>query len=72
MYSPDGSGFSVDLSKLGSEGGRITAQWFDPREGVFRKTADDPERIPEQAFDPPGVPAADNDWVLVLSASTAN
>ncbi len=68
----DGSGFSVDVSKLGSEGDRITAQWFDPREDVYRKLADDSERLSEQAFDPPGAPGADNDWILVLSAAAAD
>ena len=56
-----GSGFSVDLSKLGGEGAEITAQWFDPREGVQQTKASKLKRDSGQAFDPPGTPAPDND-----------
>ena len=66
VYSVDGSSFSVDLSKLGGEGDEIAAQWFDPRQGACRASDSDLERIPHQAFDPPGTPTVDNDWVLVL------
>ena len=61
VYSADGSGFSVDLSKLGGEGAEITAQWFDPREGVQQTKASKLKRDSGQAFDPPGTPAPDND-----------
>ncbi len=37
VYSAGGSGFSVDLTRLGGEGGEITAQWFDPREGIHSR-----------------------------------
>jgi len=68
IYSADGSSFSVDLNRLGGKGNRISTQWFDPREGSYQAVAGPHDRVTSQAFDPPGSPAADNDWVLVLHA----
>ena len=72
VYSADGSDFALDLTKLGRDGDNIVAQWFDPREGVYHSMAKNPQRIFNQAFDPPGTPAPDNDWVLVLCTSSMN
>lgn len=66
VYSADGSGFSVNLAKLGGEGDKIAAQWFDPREGTYRETTGPHDRATSQVFVPPGSPAPGNDWVLVL------
>ena len=71
VYSADGSGFSVDLTKLGGEGDEIAARWFNPREGGYQGATGPHDRIASQAFVPPGSPAADNDWVLVLHVSSA-
>ena len=68
VYSADGSAFSVDLSRLGTGVAKVSAQWFDPREGTYQAAIGPYNRVIGQAFDPPGVPAADNDWILVLSA----
>ena len=65
------SGFSVDVTKLGGAGKELAAQWFDPGEGVYQPNAGKLRRGSNQAFDPPGTPAPDNDWGLVLSASSA-
>jgi hypothetical protein len=69
VYSANGSAFSVDLSRLGSDRTKIAAQWFDPREATWLAAGGPYDRVPNQRFTPPGSPAADNDWVLVLSAS---
>jgi hypothetical protein len=72
VYSANGSDFSLDLTKLGRDEDSIAAQWFDPREGVYHPMAKNLKRIYNQAFDPPGIPASHNDWVLVLYASSIN
>ena len=69
IYSANGSTFSIDLSRLGSEGVKISSQWFDPREATYQAAGGPCDRVTSQAFDPPGSPAADNDWILVLSAA---
>ena len=69
VYSADGDGFSINLSKLGTEGDAIIAQWFDPREGVYHKIEETYERKMNQRFNPPETRTANNDWVLVLCAS---
>lgn len=68
VYSANGSTFSVDLGRLGGKGVKISAQWFDPREGTYQAASGPYDRVTNQAFDPPGASAPDNDWILVLSA----
>ncbi len=71
IYSADGSSFSVDLTRLGSRGEAIKAKWFNPRTGDYQATGGPYDRVTRQSFDPPGSPAADNDWILVLHVSSA-
>ncbi|MEA3224652.1 MAG: glycoside hydrolase family 140 protein [Planctomycetota bacterium] len=68
VYSADGSNFSVDLTRLGSKGKAIEAKWFNPRTGMYQEAGGPYDRATSQSFDPPGSPAADNDWILVLLA----
>lgn len=68
VYSADGSDFSVDLTRLGGEGKAIEAKWFNPRMGNYQGTGGPYNRVTRHSFDPPGSPAADNDWILVLLA----
>jgi len=71
VYSADGSDFSVDLTKLGGKGKAIKAKWFNPRTGNYQGTGGSYDWGTSQSFDPPGSPAADNDWILVLHVSSA-
>jgi hypothetical protein len=43
----------------------ISANWFDPRTGIFSNITDLKEGE-NLIFDPPEKPELDNDWVLVL------
>jgi len=66
VYTPRGGSFSVDLSTM--QGPRFTAQWFDPRTGEVQ-SFEKVEGNHRQAFNPPGEPAAGNDWILILTCS---
>ena len=65
VYSTQGDTFTLDLSKLA--GTRVSAQWFNPREGTYQPLGTF-DKTTAQVFDPPGEPGPDNDWLLVLDA----
>jgi hypothetical protein len=78
VYAADGSEFAVQMSKL--KGPSARAYWYNPRNGQWH--ANGTERAapvpfaniqsgagaPNHQFDPPGVAAEGNDWVLTLKA----
>ena len=66
IYSSNGSNFSVDLTRLGSDGEKIKAQWFNPRTGDYQGAGGPYDRITSQSFDPPGSPSSGNDWILTM------
>lgn len=63
VYSYTGKNFSVDLSKLGFT--PSTVSWFSPAMGVTTS-----QQLGSGSkmlwVDPPGEPAASNDWVLII------
>lgn len=59
VYSPDGGGFTVDLTVL--SGTAVDAYWYDPRTGEATAIPD-VGRGASVRFQPPG----DEDWVLVV------
>lgn len=65
VYTTDGSSFTLDLSKLSEA--TVSAQWFDPRQGIYRSLGTFPVAS-SQTFDPPGDKSPGNDWLLVLNA----
>jgi hypothetical protein len=80
IYSTCGHGFEVRLDLLAK--GVLNAYWYNPRTGSWHcDGAESPVRRPFATqircggacapcfFAPPGVPAADNDWVLLLAAA---
>jgi hypothetical protein len=79
IYSANGRDIPVRMERLA--GPVLSAAWFNPRNGRWRigeRETDEPvpflDRIPGgpgapvHVFDPPGVAAPGNDWVLVLRA----
>lgn len=62
-YAPKGNTFSVNTNALT---GTIRARWFNPRTGAYTSIADPLTKSASTSFDPPGSPAVDNDYVLVL------
>lgn len=65
VYTYTGNNFSIDISKLGFTVKR--SQWFNPATG--KKQAADFRRTAQLlTFDPPGNPANENDWVLILES----
>lgn len=63
VYSTQGDSFSLDLSGLSSNS--LKAQWFDPQDGAYYEVGALTGDV-NVTFDPPGTPAAGNDWVLVV------
>ena len=67
IYSANGRNIRVKMSLLA--GPTKTAQWFDPRSGIWSSAGAD---VPSGSgaaiaeFDPPGSPANGNDFILVL------
>ena len=64
----------MDLSGLT---GRLNAYWFNPRNGLWWVSGTETEKMTpfkkeikagsgSLQFDPPGIPAEENDWVLML------
>jgi hypothetical protein len=57
--------------RLGTiSGRRVKAAWYSPRDGRTVPAGTFANRG-ERRFDPPGEPAAGNDWVLVLDDAAA-
>lgn len=66
-YTYTGRPFTLDLAPVP---GRFSANWLSPRDGQ-RIEIGTVDEASEARFEPPGGPAPGNDWVLVLSASSA-
>jgi len=69
-YTPLGGPLAVRLDRLrgstpGDGGDSVRAHWFDPRRGVAAAIGVFPA-TGVHTFDPPGIEARGNDWVLVL------
>ncbi|MCD6345809.1 MAG: DUF4038 domain-containing protein, partial [Bacteroidales bacterium] len=75
VYSANGREIALDLSIL--RAGRLSACWFNPRNGKYRVSDKEFNTLtPFQTdiisgtgsviFDPPGDPGNNNDWVLIL------
>lgn len=65
VYTSKGNTFSLDtITDLGS--GSLNAEWFNPRTGVTTSlgTITSGESV---SFNPPGSPAVDNDYVLIVT-----
>ncbi len=68
VYAPVGRAFRVRLDKL--SGSRVTAWWFNPRNGQSTRIGEF-EKQGEREFVPPE-PGEASDWVLVLDDSSRN
>jgi hypothetical protein len=67
VYSPYGATIRVHGGKLGC--GKLTATWFNPRDGATQALGESAAGGP-LAFDPPDGEARGNDWVLMLDWPT--
>jgi len=66
-YTPVGQPVGIHLSKLkGSQDLRVKAQWYDPRNGVWKAIGEYPNKGTHE-FAPP-TRGDQSDWVLVLDA----
>ena len=63
IYAPCGDSFTVNLGKI--SGSIVKAYWFDVRTGAVTYI-DSYANSGTQAFDPPGLAAAGNDYILLL------
>jgi hypothetical protein len=74
VYLPAGTKkVEVNTSKV--SGAKLTAWWYSPRDGkVAESITFDNGPSSGRAFEIPdiGVPAADNDWVLVIDDASKN
>jgi hypothetical protein len=68
VYAPTSRTMTLDLTRMA---GPVTAEWYDPTNGVFSSSAGSPfPNSAGQTFTPPGANSAgDPDWVLVLTAA---
>ena len=68
LYLPDTRNVTVDLGRLRGE--RVTASWYDPRDGrLVAASAAPPPAAGRHVFTPPSSQSApDTDWVLLLKA----
>lgn len=64
IYSPAGKSFRVRLNKL--IGGKIRAQWFDPRTGAL-SAAGEFDLVEDQEFQP-ATSGRGEDWLLIVQA----
>ncbi len=62
-YTYSGKPFRIRLGAI--SGARVTASWYNPREGSARLIGTLANQG-ERAFTPPGEPRDGNDWVLVI------
>jgi hypothetical protein len=65
IYTYNGKTIALNLGKI--RGDKITATWFNPRDGSETVIGTFPNSGVKE-FDPPGEPADGNDWVLVLDS----
>ena len=72
VYTTNGSEFTLDLSRM--PGKTLNAWWYNPRDGQLYSASHSTTSRPFKefrekkitAFDPPGQPGDDQDWVLVI------
>jgi len=64
VYTPRGQPISIHLNRL--RGSQVKAQWYDPRNGVWKAIGQYPNQD-TQKFIAPSIGEKD-DWVLVLDA----
>ena len=65
VYTFTGRSMNIVMGKI--TGSRVSASWFNPRNGeMFTLGKFDNSGI--KSFDPPGVEEEGNDWVLVLES----
>jgi hypothetical protein len=62
-YTYTGRDFTIQMGKI--SGTKLTAWWYDTKTGTAQKIGKF-ENKGKVSFNPPGNPAAGNDWVLVL------
>lgn len=67
-YASKGDTFSLDIT--GAGGGLLSYKWINPRTGA-EEGASTVEAASNVQFNPPGAPAVDNDYLLVISAGGA-
>lgn len=67
-YASKGDTFSLDIT--GAGGGLLSYKWINPRTGA-EEGASTVEAASNVQFNPPGSPAVDNDYLLVISAGGA-
>lgn len=63
MYTYTGEDIWVQMGKI--RGDRVKASWYSPLDGTLTVIGEY-ENAGTHEFDPPGEPAGENDWVLVL------
>ncbi len=63
IYTYYGRNINVVMGKISGE--KVRASWFNPRDGAKTNIGIFPNEG-NTVFDPPGVPADGNDWVLIL------
>jgi hypothetical protein len=69
LYTYTGQPFRVRMGRI--LGRTARAWWYNPRTGAAQHVGAFPNRG-VQSFAPPGLPAAGNDWVLVLDDAAAD
>jgi hypothetical protein len=70
VYTPFGSNFSVDLSKMSAS--NLQCWWYNPRNHtcILLKDMKNPKAV--QLFDPPADEEKGNDWLLVIDDASQN
>ncbi|BAV05169.1 Putative collagen-binding domain of a collagenase [Filimonas lacunae] len=66
VYTYTGRNITIAPGKI--QGNTIKAQWYNPRNGEYI-AIETYANTATKTFDPPGEPAAGNDWVLVLDST---
>ncbi len=62
-YIPKGNNVNINTAALS---GTLRSRWFNPRTGAYTAIADPQTKSASFEFNPPGSPAEDNDYVLVI------
>lgn len=65
VYTFTGRDINLNMGKI--SGDKVSASWFNPRDGSYREIGDF-ENTGIKSFDCPGDPKDGNDWVLVLES----
>lgn len=69
IYSSQGHDISVNLDELPWK--KKKAWWYNPRNGIATPIRSVPNRG-NHIFNPPGTPASENDWILVIDDKLHN